>query len=138
MSVPPTSQGLSTTLAMPFFTNPTSFRNANLMAPLSLTGAPAGGGLFSQSPRAQAQMARPLPPHASHPALPHLTLLVFEAVLEVVCVSLPGYIVAKSGMFTAEMQKFTANLNVAVFTPCLSTFLPTMLLLGTDMSTSLH
>ena len=48
-------------------------------------------------------------------------MLVFEAVLEVVCVSLPGYIVARQGMFTAEMQKFTANLNVAVFTPCLST-----------------
>ena len=48
-------------------------------------------------------------------------MLVFEAVLEVVCVALPGYIVARQGMFTAEMQKFTANLNVAVFTPCLST-----------------
>ncbi|KAL9098347.1 MAG: hypothetical protein Q9163_005982 [Psora crenata] len=59
------------------------------------------------------------PPHSSHPALPHLTLLVFEAVLEVVCVSLPGYIIARQGMFTAEMQKFTANLNVTLFTPCL-------------------
>ena len=47
-------------------------------------------------------------------------MLVFEAVLEVVCVSLPGYIIARQGMFTAEMQKFAANLNVAVFTPCLS------------------
>lgn len=46
-------------------------------------------------------------------------MLVFEAVLEVVCVSLPGYIIARQGMFTAEMQKFAANLNVAVFTPCL-------------------
>ena len=63
----------------------------------------------------------PLPPHSSHPALPRLTMLVFEAVLEVVCVALPGYIVARQGMFTAEMQKFAANLNVAVFTPCLST-----------------
>ena len=61
------------------------------------------------------------PPHSSHPALPHLTLLVFEAVLEVVCVSLPGYIVARQGMFSAEMQKFAANLNVSIFTPCLST-----------------
>ena len=73
----------------------------------------------------QAQLAStmanpPLPPHSSHPALPRLTMLVFEAVLEVVCVALPGYIVARQGMFTAEMQKFTANLNVAVFTPCLS------------------
>ena len=49
-----------------------------------------------------------------------LTLLVFEAVLEVVCVSLPGYIVARHGMFNAEMQKFAANLNVMLFTPCLS------------------
>jgi hypothetical protein len=54
--------------------------------------------------------------------LGHLTLLVFEAVLEVVCVSLPGYIVARQGMFDAESQKFVANLNVALFTPCLSTF----------------
>lgn len=46
-------------------------------------------------------------------------MLVFEAVLEVVCVSLPGYIIARQGMFTAEMQKFAANLNVTVFTPCL-------------------
>ena len=66
----------------------------------------------------------PPPPHSSHPALPHLTLLVLEAVLEVVCVSLPGYIVARQGLFTAEMQKFTANLNLALFTPCLSMFRP--------------
>ena len=60
------------------------------------------------------------PPHASHPDFLHLILLVFEAVLEVVCVSLPGYIVARQGMFNAEMQKFAANLNVMLFTPCLS------------------
>ncbi|KAI9834015.1 MAG: hypothetical protein M1826_005920 [Phylliscum demangeonii] len=59
------------------------------------------------------------PPHASHPSLGHLVLLVFEAVLEVICVSLPGYIVARLGMFNAESQKFVANLNVALFTPCL-------------------
>ena len=50
----------------------------------------------------------------------YLILLVFEAVLEVVCVSLPGYIIAKQGMFSPEMQKFVANLNVSLFTPCLS------------------
>ena len=61
-----------------------------------------------------------LPPHSSHPSFGHLVLLVFEAVLEVVCVSLPGYIVARQGMFDAEMQKFVANLNVMLFTPCLS------------------
>ena len=65
-------------------------------------------------------MAAKPPPHSSHPDFPHLVLLVFEAVLEVVCVSLPGYIVARQGMFNAEMQKFTANLNVMLFTPCLS------------------
>lgn len=57
--------------------------------------------------------------HASHPDFGHLVLLVFEAVLEVVCVSLPGYIVARQGMFDADAQKFVANLNVQLFTPCL-------------------
>lgn len=60
--------------------------------------------------------------HETHPSLPHLCLLVFEAVLEVVCVSLPGYIIARLGHFDAEKQKFLANLNVMLFTPCLSTF----------------
>lgn len=59
-------------------------------------------------------------PHANHPALGNLILLVFEAVMEVVCVSLPGYIIARQGMFDADMQKFVANLNVSLFTPCLS------------------
>lgn len=58
-------------------------------------------------------------PHSESPALGYLILLVFEAVLEVVCVSLPGYIIAKQGMFNPEMQKFVANLNVSLFTPCL-------------------
>lgn len=57
--------------------------------------------------------------HSSHPNFGHLTLLVFSAVLEVVCVSLPGYIIARGGMFDAEAQKFLANLNVQLFTPCL-------------------
>jgi predicted permease len=57
--------------------------------------------------------------HDSHPDLAHLVLLVFEAVLEVVCVSLPGYIVARLGHFDADKQKFLANLNVMLFTPCL-------------------
>ena len=59
-------------------------------------------------------------PHSSHPSLPRLILLVFEAVLEVICVSLPGFLAARQGLFNSEMQKFTANLNVALFTPCLS------------------
>lgn len=48
-------------------------------------------------------------------------MLVFEAVMEVVCVSLPGYIIARGGYFDADKQKFLANLNVQLFTPCLST-----------------
>lgn len=60
-------------------------------------------------------------PHDSHPSLDHLILLVFEAVMEVVCVSLPGYIIARLGHFDVEKQKFLANLNVMLFTPCLST-----------------
>lgn len=62
-------------------------------------------------------------PHESHPSLGHLVLLVFEAVMEVVCVSLPGYIIARLGHFDVEKQKFLANLNVMLFTPCLSTSL---------------
>lgn len=110
---------------MPFFTSPNSFQNANLMATsfsnLDILAVPSTS---SQAAMNQAQLPSPmatqLPPHSSHPPLPRLTMLVFEAVLEVVCVSLPGYIVARQGMFTAEMQKFAANLNVTVFTPCLS------------------
>lgn len=58
--------------------------------------------------------------HSNHPSFAHLVLLVFEAVLEVVCVSLPGYFAARQGMFDAEAQKLVANLNVTLFTPCLS------------------
>ncbi|RMZ68644.1 auxin efflux carrier superfamily [Pyrenophora seminiperda CCB06] len=57
--------------------------------------------------------------HSSHPDFANLTLLVFEAVMEVVCVSAPGYVVARMGMFDAESQKFLANLNTQLFTPCL-------------------
>ncbi|KAK4239751.1 auxin efflux carrier [Achaetomium macrosporum] len=58
-------------------------------------------------------------PHDSHPSVDNLVLLVFGAVLEVVCVSLPGYIIARLGHFDADKQKFLANLNVMLFTPCL-------------------
>ncbi|KAK4189792.1 auxin efflux carrier [Podospora australis] len=58
-------------------------------------------------------------PHESHPPLQHLVLLVCGAVLEVVCVSLPGYVIARLGHFDADKQKFLANLNVMLFTPCL-------------------
>lgn len=53
------------------------------------------------------------------PSILHLVLLVSEAVMEVVCVCLPGYIIARMGQFDAENQKFLANLNVNLFTPCL-------------------
>jgi len=62
--------------------------------------------------------------HSAHPDFANLTLLVFEAVMEVVCVSAPGYIVARMGQFDAESQKFLANLNTQLFTPCLSKSLP--------------
>ena len=108
---------------MPFFTTPTSFQNANLIQHLPRIEMPSLSLISQSAALHQAQMSStmaPPPPHSSHPALPHLTMLVFEAVLEVVCVSLPGYIVARQGMFNADMQKFAANLNVTIFTPCLS------------------
>jgi len=103
---------------MGFFTHPTSYRLANAVA-----GNDAGPSIASGSFSSFAFGAitrRAVNDHASHPALGHLILLVFEAVMEVVCVSLPGYIVARQGMFDQDKQKFVANLNVALFTPCLS------------------
>ena len=122
---------------MPLFTTPRAFSLNNLFVPPSLGQHASSDGIaYPQMPFTVG--SPPLPPHASHPALPHLTLLVFEAVLEVVCVSLPGYIVARQGMFTAEMQKFTANLNLALFTPCLSMFRWLQNLLLLMLKNSLH
>ena len=73
--------------------------------------------MVTQDPSILGMMQRP---HESHPDFLHLTLLVFEAVLEVVFVALPGYIVARMGMFDIEAQKLVANLNIYIFTPCLS------------------
>ncbi|KAI9660510.1 MAG: hypothetical protein M1821_009861 [Bathelium mastoideum] len=56
---------------------------------------------------------------SDHPNFGQLLLFVFEAILEVVCVSLPGYILARQGMLDAEKQKFISNLNTQIFTPCL-------------------
>jgi choline kinase len=67
------------------------------------------------------QNAAPAGPKAEHPTFGALSLLVLGAVMEVVFVSLPGYIIAKCGMMDPESQKFLANLNVTLFTPCLST-----------------
>jgi len=110
---------------MSFLTSPTSFRNNEFLSsqqqpPYLMTYSTA----FSNGsiPFDFSTMAKGQAPHSSHPALGHLILLVFEAVLEVVCVALPGYIIARYGMFDAEMQKFVANLNVLLFTPCLSEF----------------
>ena len=105
---------------MSFFSNPTSFRVNNpstALQPIPSSPSSHLGSTFKIFRKSHA------PPHSSHPPLGHLILLVFEAVLEVVCVSLPGYIVARQGMFDVDMQKFTANLNVALFTPCLSEFI---------------
>lgn len=100
---------------MGFFTSPTSFRLANLAS-----GNNVGASSISTRSLTDAAFGTMANDHSSHPALGHLVLLVFEAVMEVVCVSLPGYIVARQGMFDADKQKFVANLNVALFTPCLS------------------
>ena len=101
---------------MGLFSHPTSYRLANAVA-----GNDAGS-LTSRTftDFALGAIAKRTKDHESHPELGHLILLVFEAVMEVVCVSLPGYIIARQGMFDADKQKFVANLNVALFTPCLS------------------
>jgi auxin efflux carrier family protein len=103
-----------------WITPPTSYRNAH--------GA-AGYAVDSNHIFFAQKTMSTFTAHSGHPNFGHLILLVFEAVLEVVCVSLPGYIVARQGMFDAEAQKFLANLNVMLFTPCLST-LPTRSLLA--------
>lgn len=101
---------------MAFFTTPTSFRLNNGVA--SVVGR-------SFTARAFDGLQHPVVmSHEAHPDLGRLILLVFEAVLEVVCVSVPGYIIARQGMFNAEQQKFVANLNVVLFTPCLSELPP--------------
>lgn len=99
---------------MAFFAPPTSYR---LNAAASEGYGPS---IVSRAVTLGLGIAKRDNGHSSHPALGHLFLLVFEAVLEVVCVSLPGYIVAQQGMFDQDKQKFVANLNVALFTPCLS------------------
>ncbi|PQE27024.1 auxin Efflux Carrier superfamily protein [Rutstroemia sp. NJR-2017a BBW] len=101
---------------MGLFTSPTSFRLANAVAGNNDVGALS---TRSFTDVAFGSIVRRANDHSSHPAVGHLILLVFEAVMEVVCVSLPGYIVARQGMFDADKQKFVANLNVALFTPCL-------------------
>ncbi|KAJ9638304.1 hypothetical protein H2199_006991 [Coniosporium tulheliwenetii] len=102
---------------MPFNFHPKSFR---------LVGTDNGfgfstPGFFSaaQLPSSAGSALAAMAERGTQPDFGHLILLVFEAVMEVVCVSLPGYIVARQGMFDAESQKFLANLNTQLFTPCL-------------------
>ncbi|KAL3481955.1 auxin efflux carrier [Aspergillus californicus] len=96
---------------MALFTSPRSFQNVQSLASRQfVTQTPVG---INSGP------LQNVAGHTSHPPFLHLVLLVFEAVLEVVCVSLPGYIAARVGMFDADAQKLVANLNVILFTPCL-------------------
>lgn len=108
-----------------WFTNPTSYRLAS-PDQVSIFGAPSSSsytsGFFSNIAARSFDALQDNDAHPSHPSLPHLILLVFEAVMEVVCVSLPGYIIARQGLLDAEQQKFMANLNVMLFTPCLSEY----------------
>jgi choline kinase len=104
---------------MPFFSAPQALRlrslattpSPNFVAMASQSYDYADNGMFNVFKNK----------HSSHPDFANLTLLVFEAVMEVVCVSAPGYVVARMGQFDAESQKFLANLNTQLFTPCLST-----------------
>ncbi|EGW34028.1 uncharacterized protein SPAPADRAFT_59440 [Spathaspora passalidarum NRRL Y-27907] len=48
-----------------------------------------------------------------------ITLLTFEAVLEVVIICFAGFIAAHSGILTNSGQKVLSALNVDLFTPCL-------------------
>lgn len=104
---------------MAIFTSPRSLQNNAFQDPV--------GSLIAAGANA----------HANHPSFGHLVLLVFEAVLEVVCVSLPGYFAAQQGMFDADAQKLVANLNVTLFTPCLSTCCPLICLIVADNKQSL-
>jgi choline kinase len=102
---------------MPFFASPQALR---LRTPQFNTPSFIAMGAQSHDYAGNGFMQVFKKNHSAHPDFANLTLLVFEAVMEVVCVSLPGYIVARMGQFDAENQKFLANLNTQLFTPCLS------------------
>lgn len=93
------------------FTKPTSFRLNN--------GLESWTPSFSRAMPVMDPVMGIMKSHESHPSIDRLVVLVFGAVMEVVCVSLPGYIIARLGHFDADKQKFIANLNVMLFTPCL-------------------
>lgn len=118
---------------MPFFESPTSFRIRDLaetaltLNPLSrradqapmLMGAANTTLDICLNATMDILLKERLPPHSQHPNFLKLAGLVCEAVLEVVFVALPGFLVAYTGMFDANSQKFVAELNTMVFTPCL-------------------
>ncbi|KAI5858649.1 auxin efflux carrier [Tricharina praecox] len=108
---------------MSFFSSPTSFRLNALQpvphapfVPMMYSTLPGNSSYDMTTIMMDGQKSQPA---EGHPSLMHLGLLVFEAVMEVVCVSLPGYIIARAGLFDTDNQKFVANLNVSLFTPCL-------------------
>ena len=114
---------------MPFFSSPTSYRlNA-------IASDGVGPSIVARSFSTSLGILRRGNEHGSHPALGHLILLVFEAVMKVVCVSLPGYILARRGILDADKQRFLAELNVALFTPCLKYVLAFLLLHSTKVLT---
>ncbi|KAG7194411.1 uncharacterized protein KQ657_004624 [Scheffersomyces spartinae] len=49
----------------------------------------------------------------------HITMLTFEAVLEVIIICFFGFIAAKTGLLNTKNQKVISQLNVDLFTPCL-------------------
>ncbi|OJD27489.1 hypothetical protein ACJ73_01128 [Blastomyces percursus] len=105
-------------------TSPTSLVNAKILRNSSIftrhvAQQPVAAALDGWPPFVVDAFTPQQAAQAAQPPLPRLVLLVFAAVLEVVCISLPGYIVARMGMFDADAQKFVANLNVVLFTPCL-------------------
>ncbi|KAK4504792.1 hypothetical protein PRZ48_002754 [Zasmidium cellare] len=108
------------------FEQPQSFRIREL-SNLALAAFPQKRALLSQtSPDSQfpiwdavTNSTMDALAHESHPNFLNLAGLVSEAVLEVVFVALPGFLVAINGMFDANSQKFVAELNTMVFTPCL-------------------
>ncbi|KAM0713493.1 hypothetical protein Q7P37_010455 [Cladosporium fusiforme] len=110
---------------MPFFENPISYRlreevaagAATLFHKRSIDQMPML--VAAANTTMDALKKHTPPPHSSHPDFLSLAGLVSEAVLEVVFVALPGFLVAYTGMFDANSQKFVAELNTMVFTPCL-------------------
>ncbi|KAI5817284.1 auxin efflux carrier [Pyronema omphalodes] len=99
---------------MSLFSSPTSFRLNGLQSPMMYPAVPTNDTMYAWSTIEARESTG-----GDHPSLLHLSLLVFEAVMEVVCVALPGYILARMGAFSVENQKFVSNLNMSLFTPCL-------------------